>query len=57
MFVKRSTGHQRAFSAVRMRIGPTEINNHENDNFLRIKGEDQEETSQTCHAAEMRPSK
>lgn len=57
MFVKRSTGHQRAFSALRMRIGPTEINNHENDNFLRIKGEDQEETSQTCHAAEMRPSK
>lgn len=57
MFMKRSTGQQRALSALRTRIGPTEINNHENDNFQRIKGEDQKETSQTCHAAEMRPSK
>jgi len=35
-----------------MKIGPTEINSHKNGNFQRIKEEDQEETSLTCHTAE-----
>lgn len=55
--MKRSTGHQQAFSVLRMKIGPTEINNHKNNNFQGIKEEDQEETRLTCHTAEILPSK